>query len=94
MEINSVCISIDRYMELMDAERQLEKTAGLLAETVEPLAEYKNMLMFFESFKSEKNLYEEFLKNEWMHPIKPSKDCLTAMAEVKWRDCRKAVDVE
>ena len=94
MSINTACISLDRYLELLDIEKQLQEVAKKLEETIEPLAEYKKMCEFFSVFKSEANLYKDYLENEWMHPIKPSKDCLTAMAEVSWHDCFKAVNAE
>ena len=41
---------------------------------------------------NEINEYTEKVKQDFAAPAKPSKDCLTAMAEVKWNDCPKAVE--
>lgn len=41
---------------------------------------------------NEINEFADQVKRDLVTPAKPSKDCLTAMAEVKWNDCPKAVE--
>ena len=99
MSINTACISLDRYLELLENEKQLQKMAKMLEDTIEPLAEYKSICLWFGDCPVERKLYDEWLQNEWMQSqpeqvAKASKDCLTAMAEVSWHDCFKAVNAE
>ena len=94
MQINTVCLDLDRYHQLLEAERLGKELAKLLEATAEPLAEYRSICEYFGDKPWEREYYEEWLSKHNEPEPKPSQDCLTAMAKLNWRDCCKAVDTE
>lgn len=94
MEKNTVCVDLSRYEQLLETERLAKQLAKELEALAEPLAEYGSLCQYFESKPWERGFYEEWLakQHEPAEPPKPSKDCLTAMAEQSWHDCPKAVE--
>ena len=91
---NSAVIPLDRYLSFLETEKKLAEVTKLLADTIEPLAEYKNMCLFLQEDDTAMFLYEAYLcrKNVDQVPAKPSTDCLAANTKLTWGEVTKMAE--
>ena len=98
MTANTACIHLDRYLELLKIEQQVSELSKLLADTIEPLAEYKNMCLFFNYNKEAESAYKSYVEFELATGnldgvvAKPSTDCLAANTKLTWGEVVKMAE--
>lgn len=74
-----------RLADMQAISKQLEMQISEMNVTIE--ATNKSVHFWFDEATKYKKLVESNTQEE--HKVKPSKDCLTAMAEQSWHDCRR-----
>ena len=94
---NSAVIPLDRYLAFLETEKKLAEVTKLLADTIEPLAEYKNMCLFFAQDKEAKSAFDNFVAFELATGnlagvVKPSTDCLAANTKLTWGEITKMAE--
>lgn len=61
MEVNTVCVSTERYEELVKGEALACRLSNKLADTILPLAEYSKICKWFETHSWYRESYEKWL---------------------------------